>query len=77
MKSEIYTDPDLISTDFCEAREVLVQVFTSLDTSDKINDLIARIKARVPHAKILGATAGAKIESGGTHRDRLLEHQHF
>ncbi len=64
MKSEIYTDPDLISTDFCEGREVLVQVFNSLDTSDKINDLIARIKARVPHAKILGATAGAKIESG-------------
>ncbi|WP_345974474.1 FIST N-terminal domain-containing protein [Sulfurimonas sp. HSL3-7] len=64
MKSETYTDPDLISTDFCKAREVLVQVFTSLNTAKEINDLIDRIKARVPHAKILGATAGAKIQAG-------------
>ena len=64
MKSETYTDPDLISIDFCKEREVLVQVFTSLDTASKIKELITRIKTRIPHAKILGATAGAKIESG-------------
>jgi hypothetical protein len=64
MKSETYTDPDLISIDFCKDREVLVQVFTSLDTASEIKELITRIKTRIPHAKILGATAGAKIESG-------------
>ena len=64
MKSETYTDPDLIATDFCDAPEVLVQVYTSLNSSSEINALIERIKARIPHAKILGASAGAKIEAG-------------
>lgn len=72
MKSETYTNPDHIPASFSEAREVFVQVFTSLKTSDAINDLIARILARVPHAKILGATAGAKIESGRLSRQPNL-----
>ena len=73
MKSETYTDPDLIPADLYEARNVLVQVFTSLNTFDEINALIERIKARIPHARILGATAGAKIEAGRlSHQPTLL-----
>lgn len=73
MKTETYTNPDDISIDFCKGREVLVQVFTSLATCDEIDCLIHRIRDRIPHAKILGATAGAKINTGRlTYQPTLL-----
>lgn len=64
MRTETYTDPDLISADLFNEREVLVQVFTALTSCDEILDLIRRIRERLPHAKILGSTAGAKVNNG-------------
>ncbi|MCK9372480.1 MAG: FIST C-terminal domain-containing protein [Sulfuricurvum sp.] len=64
MKTQTFTDPDRISDEFCQAETVLVQVFTSLDSYDAINCLIARIRSRIPHAKIIGSTAGAKVDAG-------------
>lgn len=64
MRTEIVTDPDHISSYFRESPDVLVQVFTSMDTGAGIEDLIGRILSVLPQAKVLGATAGAKIHEG-------------
>lgn len=64
MKTRTFSDVNDISADFCKAREVLIQVFTSLSTCGEIDLLIRKIRARIPHAKILGATSGAKINTG-------------
>ncbi len=64
MKTETYTDASQISPFFRESANVLIQIFTSLSTCDKINQLIEEVKVLLPHAKILGSTAGAKIFAG-------------
>lgn len=64
MKTQIYTNPDHISPDFREEMNVLVQIFTSLHTCADINRLVDDVKTVLPHAKILGSTAGAKILKG-------------
>ncbi|MCX6073461.1 MAG: FIST C-terminal domain-containing protein [Campylobacterales bacterium] len=72
MKTETYTDPTHISPFFRESANVLIQIFTSLSTCDEINQLIKDVKGLLPHAKILGATAGAKIFAGRLTYDSTL-----
>lgn len=64
MITKTYTDPDHIPADAYRDREVLVQVFTALSSCEEITALIARIAQRIPHAKILGSSAGAKVHNG-------------
>ncbi len=64
MKTETYTNPDHISPSFREEMNVLVQIFTSLQMCGEIMRLIDHVKTVLPHAKILGTTAGAKIFEG-------------
>ncbi|MGZ5208338.1 MAG: FIST N-terminal domain-containing protein [Sulfuricurvum sp.] len=64
MKTVTYTSPDHISPSFREEMNVLVQIFTSLRTCAEIMHLIDNVKTILPHAKILGTTAGAKILEG-------------
>ncbi len=64
MRTETFTDPDHIPSYFRASPNVLVQVFTALNTCAEIERLIERIRSVLPQAKILGATAGAKIHAG-------------
>lgn len=64
MQTRTYTDPDYIDTDVFFEDNILVQVFTSLSSAESIEALIDRIRKRLPQARILGSTAGAKVHDG-------------